>query len=514
MNNKNIALFALAGLIAVGCLTASKASAQVTISNIATGVPDNGRVQITWNTSQPAKTDVYFGQSSDKLDKHLGNIEYKTSHQADLTGLKKKTDYYYRIIAFDQSGQRSESFVQYFNTKDMKDTTIPQVSGLKVVQTTDTAAALYFLTDEPTRINMDYGLEAATLDRHWSNYDLRYDHLIIINDLNAGNKYSFRILAKDEDGNTAERSGDFKTDSYRNYDQIKINNLIPESSNQAPALTERAVVSWDSNVLATSEIIYGTEANNLWQSVRVSNNHQLSHRAELANLQPNTVYFFKIKMWSELNHKNFESQVYSLKTAPMTADYLRQFFQSGNILEYQREYYYLYNNTKIKLNNNSLSSRGYDQKTAKSIEEKYFKQYSEGLAYWGVYHDGQAVKPADGNTVYVIDGQYKRPIANWSVFKYLNYSARDIVIDRDGNLRNYRDGDAVKHSKELTLQCPIKNYTLAKSPNGGTIYLVVNNRKMPIVNQQVFLRYGFVFSAVKTVSWGILGRIADGQPII
>jgi hypothetical protein len=504
----------LIGLALFSLALVNKAEAQIIINNITTGIPGNGQVKITWNTSQPAKTDIYFGLSSDNLDKHLGNIEYKTGHQADLTGLKKKTDYYYKIVAVNESGQRTESFVQYFNTKDMKDTTIPQVSGLRVVQTTDTAAAIYFLTDEPTRINLDYGLDSTSLDRHWSNHDLRYDHLIILTGLTAGNKYNFRLLAKDEDANTTERSGDFKTDSYHNYEQIKISNLVPESRNQAPALTERAAISWDSNIMATSEINYGTDPNNLWQSIRASTNHQLSHRVELPNLQANTVYYFKIKMWSELNRKNFESQVYSLKTAPMTLDYLRQFFQSGNILEYQREYYYLYNNSRIKLNNNSLNGRGYKQEAAKSIEDKYFKQYNESWAYWGAYHDGQAVKSANSNTVYVIDGQYKRPIANWSVFKYLNYSSADIVIDHDGNLRNYRDGQLVKHSKELTGQCPIKNYTLAKSPNGGTVYLIVNNRKMPIVNQQVFLRYGFKFSAVKTVSWGILSQIIDGQVII
>jgi len=37
---------------------------------------------------------------------------------------------------------------------------------------------------------------------------------------------------------------------------------------------------------------------------------------------------------------------------------------------------------------------------------------------------------------------------------------------------------------------------------------------MPFVNQKVFLQYGFKFSNVKVVDWGILGRIPDGQPII
>ena len=504
----------LIGLVLLISVFSRTAKAQITISNILIGTPNDGKVQLTWNTDLPARTDVYFGQQNNNLDKYLGNVEYKTNHQADLTGLKKKTDYYYKIVVVDAGGQRAESFIQYFNTDKMKDTTAPIVGGFQLVQVIDTAAVLYFLTNEPSRVNLDYGISADKLDRHWSNSDLRYDHLIILSNLSADSKYYFDITIKDEDNNIAKQSGDFTTDVYRDYDQIKLSQLVPESRDQAPLLPERAAISWNSNVLATAEINYGMEPTKLTNNIKVSTSHQLSHRAELADLKPDTAYYFKIKMSSDLNHKSFESQVYSLKTAPLTFDYLRQYFQSGNILSYQGDYYYLYNKDKVKLNNNSLTERGYLKTAAKSIKERYLQQYYDWLPYWGAYHDGQVVKEADQPTVYVIDGQYKRPIANWSVFKYLNYQATDVIIDRDNGLRSYRDGVLIKDSRELTGKCPIKNYTLAKSPNGGTVYLIANCRKMPIVNQVVFLRLGFKFSAVKTISWGILNQIPNGQVVI
>lgn len=501
--------------VVLSCLLATQAAqAQLLISNIQVSSPDNGQAVVTWNTSHPAQTELYFGSQNNLLDKRLGNIEFKISHRADLTGLKKKTDYYYKIIATDNNGQRAESFVQYFNTKNMKDSVAPTINGLRVIQATDVAAVVYFLTDEPSRVDLNYGVSPDKLDKRKSDNSLRYDHLIILTGLTPGNKYYFNVIAKDDDGNLSERSSNFSTDAYNNYDQIKINNLIPESLNQVPLLAERAAVSWDSNVLATSEIFYGIKPTDLSSRIKVSANHQLSHRAELINLQPDTIYYFKIKMASDLNRKSFESQVYSLKTAPLTNDYLQQYFQSGDILSYRSNNYYLYNNYIIKLNNNSLISRGYDKKNAKIIEEKYFNYYQEGQPYWGVYHDGQVVKSVDRSTVYVIDGQYKRPIANWLVFKYLNYKASDIIIDQDRALNNYKNGDLIKHSNELTSGCPLNNYSLAKSPNGGTVYLIVNGRKMPFVNQVVFTRLGFNFSQLKIIDWGILGKIPDGQPII
>ncbi len=490
------------------------AAAQMTITDIAISKPHDGIATITWNTSEATKSDIYFGTSSDRLIYHVGNIEFKHSHEIDLTGLQKKTDYYYKIVATNSSGQRVESFVQYFNTDEMKETTAPEITGLRVLQTIDTAAAIYFLTNEPSRFDIYYGFTSDKLDKHRSDSALRYEHLIIIDGLTSGSKYYFNILAKDEDGNIAERSGEFTTDAYHNYDQIKISNLVPENANQAIILPEAVVISWDSNVLATSEIVYGLDPNHLNNRVQASKDHQLSHRAELTNLNPSTVYYFKIKMSSSLNHKSFESQVYSFKTASLTAEYLRQYFKSGDILKHGNDYYYLYNQQIIKLNDDSLVSRGYDKSVAKTIADKYFTFYKAGPAYWGAYHDGQAVKSPKNPTVYVIDGQYKRPLANWSVFKYLNYKTSDIVIDNSGNLRNYKDGTLVKHSSELTGKCPLKNYSLAKSPNGTTVYLIANGHKMPFVNQKVFLRYGFKFSNVKTVDWGILGHIPDGQPII
>lgn len=512
--DKTIKQLWLIGLLVAGLVIGQATSAQVLIKNILIGTPNDGKVSVTWTTDQPAKTDLYFGQKSTSLTEHIGGVNYKMSHQAELTGLKKKTDYYYKIVVTDEAGQRTESFVQYFSTKDMKDTVAPSIGNLRVVQAIDKAAALYILSDEPSRIEINYGLEQSTLNRRASDSSLRQDHLVILDNLNPGSKYYFQAIIKDEDNNRSENGGSFTTESYNNYDQLVVNNLVPASSNQAPLLPERAVISWDSNVLATADINYGTDPNKLSQSLRVSDTHRLSHRAEIANLKPDTTYYFKIKMSSNLNHKNLESQVYSLKTAPLTFDYLIQFFRSGDLLKYRNEYYYLYNHSVVKLNANSLDYFGYPKESAKNIEEKYFSKYSTGVPYWGIFHDGQVVKESRSTTVYVIDGQYRRPVANWSIFKYLNYRSSDVVADTSGWLRSYKEGALINHSKELTGKCPVKNNSLVKAPNSGTVYLVINNHKLPFAHQRAFSRYGFKASDIKIVQWGILNQIPDGQVII
>ena len=150
------------------------AMAQITITDIAISEPHNGIATVTWNTSEPTKSDVYFGTSSDRLIYHVGNIEFKMHHEADLTGLQKRADYYYKIIAINSSGQSVESFVQYFNTDKMKDSVAPEVSGLRVLQAIDTAAAIHFFTNEPSRFNIYYGFTTNKLNKHRSDNNLRY----------------------------------------------------------------------------------------------------------------------------------------------------------------------------------------------------------------------------------------------------------------------------------------------------------------------------------------------------
>ena len=112
--------------------------------------------------------------------------------------------------------------------------------------------------------------------------------------MKSGSKYYFSILVKDEDDNTTERSGEFTTDAYHNYGQINISNLVPQNANQAIILPEAAVISWDSNVLATSEIVYGTDQDHMNKRLPASKDHQLSHRVELTNL--NLIRFIILKL--------------------------------------------------------------------------------------------------------------------------------------------------------------------------------------------------------------------------
>ncbi len=131
-----------------------------------------------------------------------------------------------------------------------------------------------------------------------------------------------------------------------------------------------------------------------------------------------------------------------------------------------------------------------------------------------MYSDGQVVKEANKNAVYLIDGNYKRPLANWDVFTYLNYKSQDIIISKKGELNAYKLGTVIKNSKEITGTTAYLNNRLVKSNSGTTVYLIANGKKMPFYSESAFKNRGYNFKSVRTISASELNSIPDGQVIM
>jgi hypothetical protein len=508
MKTKSLFIFALVLGLNFFIITIAKAEAR--IYDIKLGALQEGKTQVTWMTSEPTTGYVYFGNSQDNMPFYVGDSNLSQSHTVDLTGLKKSKDYYYKIITTDKNGGKSESFINYFDTNKMIDTRAAIISNTKVLQTTDTAFAVSFSTDEPVKITFKYGTSTNLLNKTWSNNNYVQEHFVIITGLKASTAYVFEIVAKDKDGNLSTGTGNATTVS-QSYNEIKLSNLVPEGYNQAPLMPEAALITWTSNILATADISYGVSPKSLNKVVKITATSSLNHKANLSKLEPNTTYYYRIKMKSDLNKKSFESQIYSFKTAPMTSAYLNQYFQNGDLVKYKNVTYLLYNDTKTAINN-SEKIKSLNVKTIKTIEDKYFKQYKDSAAYWGVYNDGQLIKEAKGSTVYLIDGNLKRPILKWEVLQYLNYGKKDIVIAQANQLKSYKLGTAIKSSKEITNSS--LNNKLIKSTNGTTVYLVANGKKMPFSSQAIFLKKGYKFSDVKTITDSEIKNIPDGQVIL
>ena len=491
-------------------------SSETVISNIKIGPLQEGYVQISWQTNRPANSHLLFGSSPDNLPFFVGGLDNKRAHNADLTGLQKGKSYYFKIIALGDNGSRAESFINYIDTKNMPayyqslDLTIDKQQAIH------NAVALFITTQQAVNLEMRYGTDINNLDRTWRQAGSRLNHQIIIRNLNPDTRYHYKIIIRDKDGNLSEHTGSFKTINHTYHDVIKINNLMPESKGQTPFMPEKAFISFETNVLATAEIIYGLSPDKLNNKmVATAKPGDIKHQAILEKLQPNTIYYYQIRLKSDLNKKSLQSQIYSLQTAPLNNDYLGLYYHDGDLITYKSRTYLLFNDNKFPIYDNETIKAL--EATPKTIAAQHFNYYEENDAYWGAFYDGQVVKEERGNTVYLIDGQYKRPIVNWQVFTYLNYQAKDIVIAKRGQLSKYKNGPLITHSQEITGKNKLTisyNNRLVKSNNGAAVYLVANGKKLPFIDQIAFIKHGFNFSQIKIISENDLNSLPTGLPII
>jgi len=487
----------------------------LSIDNVSLGDLKEGWIRVSWTTNVNSTGYLYYGLNDKQLDRYVGHLTLGQSHSADMTGLKKGTDYYYKIVATDENGQQVSSNINFLDTDDMDDTKAATISNVELVQATDYAAAISFTTDEDVQVVIKYGTDKNNLkkSRKYSTYTQK--HFVLVNGLNGGTKYYYQLIVTDKDKNENSSEGSFTTGDASVYKAIKMDKLVPGSAATAINMPEGAVITWESNVLASAKIGYGLSADkiNKWLEVTSDEAPSKIHQAHISALEPNTTYYYQIKMESEMIKDDFESSIYYLKTAALTGDYIGSLFKTGDLVKYDGQVYLIYGNRRVLIKN-SDRQKAIATSSPKSMEKKYFEAYSDGGGYYGLYRDGQVVKDAKKSTIYLIDGQYKRPIANWAVFTYLNYSAKDIIVDKDNKLGAYKNGELLTHSKQMTGKTNASlNNRLVKSKTGTTVYLIANGRKLPFASAAAFQKNGYSFKNVKAISDLELQSFPEGQLI-
>jgi hypothetical protein len=490
--------------------------AQVEIFNIRLEKIEDNKAYINFSTSVDSKAYVYFGSSADNLDTYIGNTVLARNHEVILNNLNHDQEYYYKVKAISNNGEVNKSYIRYFNTDEMNDDIAPQINKFNKLQITDTGAGFSFNTSENAYINVEYGTEFNQYNEGFRVWGFERNYTIIFTNLNPDEKYYAKITAKDKEDNQRPYSFNFKTNDNDYYNDLTIYNLIPESYNQTPSLAENAVITWKSNVIAESEIIYSIDPQKLRKSQEISSDARLYHKAILKNLEADTHYYYKIKMYSPINDKHLETNVYSFKTAPIQKDYLKLYYNNGDVIKEGRyaKAYLVYEDRKIPFENNSAKYWGYERDDVIEVSKQHFKAYHTNSGYYGSFYSGQALKEEGKNTIYVIDGKYKYPLANWAVFSYLNYSLNDIKEVSAKELRAYEMKDPVYHSQELTKNSPILNNSIVKSPEGKTVYLIANNKKMLFLNEAAFLNNGYSWQELKIVPWYLLESMKTGAPIL
>jgi parallel beta-helix repeat protein len=178
--------------------TAAPIIYNVSPSNIATD-----SVTITWDTDEPATSQVEYGLTASYGSTTTLDTNLVTTHSQILSGLSTNTLYHYRVRSKDEAGNERISSDYTFTTLAPPDTTPPIISNIIATEITRREATISWNTDEAATSLVEYGLTPSYGSSTDLDTNLVTDHSQRLTKLHPHTLYHYRARSKDRAGNEA-----------------------------------------------------------------------------------------------------------------------------------------------------------------------------------------------------------------------------------------------------------------------------------------------------------------------
>jgi|GEM_PF-920678 len=288
------------------------------ISNISSSnITDTG-ARISCSTDKDTNFVVEYGTTTD-YDKRMGTDDMDgLLHYAMLDSLSDGTIYHYRIVAKDASGNETQTIDQTFTT--LADTTSPEVSSVSVEVISDTQSVITWTTDEFSSSEISYGKNGSLTDSFIDAVTDKYHHTIILSSLESDTEYSFKARSRDDSNNVGEGTvSTFSTLKDPTFQHDPLSTITNVSDPPSVVVDTKAVITWDTDQPANSVVEFGTISNTYNELPITDNNLNIRHSVTLANLLPQTTYYFKVSSEDNLNN-SISSKEYSFTTLPKQID--------------------------------------------------------------------------------------------------------------------------------------------------------------------------------------------------
>ncbi|MCB9500366.1 MAG: VCBS repeat-containing protein [Deferribacteres bacterium] len=197
---------------------------------------DTSSVKIFWRTHEPADAFVEYGTTANLqlVSDHISELE--TTHTISLFNLLPNTEYFYRVISKNSSGNESVSDIYSFQTK-RPDTAFPEITSVAVTEITSHSARVTWSTDEIATSQVEYGQETTMGTYVPMDTAHVLSHSILLYGLESGVEYFFRALSVDANGNkTVSERSSFVTQIIVNPGNgpIKFQNIAPTANIVSP----------------------------------------------------------------------------------------------------------------------------------------------------------------------------------------------------------------------------------------------------------------------------------------
>ncbi|MEM4261095.1 MAG: hypothetical protein QXG00_07675, partial [Candidatus Woesearchaeota archaeon] len=167
-------------------------------------------VKIAISTNIAAEAIVSYGELEEEMSEKKGSDTQKTYHEIELKELKDDVTYYYKVDIKDIYGNSASSKVLTFKTPIDKDA--PKISEVKITplissNSNKRGVIVNWVTDKESDTQVAYtsGITLGQYDKKTPlDQKMVRSHTVVINDLEPGTTYHFKLYSRDIRNNLGE----------------------------------------------------------------------------------------------------------------------------------------------------------------------------------------------------------------------------------------------------------------------------------------------------------------------
>ncbi|MBI4993385.1 fibronectin type III domain-containing protein [Candidatus Wolfebacteria bacterium] len=311
------------------------------ITNISVANITTSEATVSWMTDELAQGKIEYGKTAEYGASSLLTIDYATEHSAPLFNLDPDTEYHYRVVAQDESGNEAVSPDEIFITDAVQTitpteepvvaepeptaTTTPETDTSTSTTTENTTTTITFAishaetasigtstaiiiwkTNEPATSQVFYGASENYASSSAIAIDLALSHEIKLASLKSGTNYFYKVVSKNAFGKTIEKIGfEFNTLYKQKIVAVPptISGIIVESIG-----TSTATIVFNTDIPAGGKINYGMTT--AYEETDGGHNSFLvNHSHPLSGLKPNTTYNFETIVWDSSGNESIYENV-------------------------------------------------------------------------------------------------------------------------------------------------------------------------------------------------------------
>ncbi|PIS07581.1 hypothetical protein COT78_02690 [Candidatus Berkelbacteria bacterium CG10_big_fil_rev_8_21_14_0_10_43_13] len=272
------------------------------ISSVAAGTPTTNSVVITWTTDELSNSTVGYSTDTNYATE-TGVPTMATSHSVTLANLTSNTTYYFRVISYDASNNKTtntDAETQTFSTA--ADTTGPTISNINTVVGLTTAGVTWSTTESSNSV-VNYGATGSLGSAETSATSVT-GHAVTLSGLTSNTTYYFNVSSTDASSNTTTSDTSTFTTASAGTDTADVTAPTISSVTVSDITSSGATITFVSNEDSLGRVLYGVTTDYTYGANEGNNTYTKTKTVVIRGLTADTTYHYLVSASDESGNLN------------------------------------------------------------------------------------------------------------------------------------------------------------------------------------------------------------------